>query len=37
VASVVNAIGESSYWKSTAIIKVWDDWVGLCNNVKPLT
>ena len=28
VASVVNAIGESSYWDSTAIIIVWDDWGG---------
>jgi phospholipase C len=32
VASVVNAIGESSYWNSTAIIVVWDDWGGLFDN-----
>jgi phospholipase C len=32
VASVVNAIGESPYWKSTAIIIVWDDWGGLYDN-----
>lgn len=32
VASVVNAIGESSYWNSTAIIVVWDDWGGLYDN-----
>ena len=25
IASVVNAIGESSYWDSTAIVVVWDD------------
>ena len=25
---VVNAIGESSYWNSSAIIVVWDDWGG---------
>lgn len=29
IATVVNAIGESSYWNSTAIIIVWDDWGGL--------
>jgi phospholipase C len=32
VASVVNAIGESSYWDSTAIIIVWDDWGGFYDN-----
>jgi phospholipase C len=32
VASVVNAIGESSYWDSTAIVVVWDDWGGLYDN-----
>jgi phospholipase C len=35
VASVVNAIGESSYWNSTAIIVVWDDWGGLYDNLNP--
>jgi phospholipase C len=35
VASVVNAIGESSYWSSTAIIVVWDDWGGLYDNEPP--
>jgi phospholipase C len=35
VASVVNAIGESSYWKSTAIVIVWDDWGGFYDEVKP--
>lgn len=28
VASVVNAIGESQYWKSTAIFIFWDDYGG---------
>src|SRR6185312_12628 len=28
IGSVVNAIGESPYWKSTAIFIVWDDWGG---------
>jgi phospholipase C len=32
IASVVNAIGESSYWNSTAIIIVWDDWGGFYDN-----
>jgi len=28
VASIVNAIGESQYWKSTAIFIFWDDYGG---------
>ena len=35
VASVVNAIGESTYWKTSAIVIVWDDWGGLYDHVKP--
>lgn len=35
VASVVNAIGESSYWPSTAIIIVWDDWGGFYDQEPP--
>ncbi len=35
VTSVVNAIGESPYWKSTAIVIVWDDWGGWYDNVAP--
>jgi len=35
VAQVVNAIGESQYWKSTAIIVVWDDWGGWYDHVPP--
>jgi phospholipase C len=35
VASVVNAIGESPYWDSTAIVIVWDDWGGLYDNLNP--
>jgi phospholipase C len=35
VASVVNAIGQSSYWDSTAIIVVWDDWGGWYDNSPP--
>jgi phospholipase C len=32
VSTVVNAIGESSYWNSTAIVIVWDDWGGIYDN-----
>jgi phospholipase C len=35
VASVVNAIGESSYWYNTVIIVVWDDWGGWYDHVPP--
>ncbi|HYL26807.1 MAG TPA: alkaline phosphatase family protein [Candidatus Nitrosotalea sp.] len=35
VASVVNAIGESPYWDSTAIFVLWDDWGGWYDNVPP--
>ena len=35
VASVVNAVGESKYWDSTAIVVLWDDWGGWYDNVAP--
>lgn len=35
VASVVNAIGSSSYWPNTAIFIVWDDWGGWYDHVAP--
>ncbi len=35
VASVVNAVGQSPYWKSTAIVVVWDDWGGFYDHVPP--
>jgi phospholipase C len=35
VASVVNAVGRSKYWKSTAILVVWDDWGGFYDHVTP--
>jgi len=35
VAQVVNAIGESQYWKSSAVIVVWDDWGGWYDHVPP--
>jgi phospholipase C len=35
VASVVNAIGQSQYWDSTAIVVVWDDWGGWYDHYPP--
>ena len=35
VASVVNAIGASPYWRTSAIVVVWDDWGGQYDNVAP--
>jgi phospholipase C len=35
IASVVNAIGDSSYWPSTVIVVVWDEWGGLFDHVPP--
>lgn len=35
VASVVNAIGNSQFWDSTAIIIYWDDWGGFYDHVPP--
>jgi phospholipase C len=35
VASVVNAVGNSSYWNETAIFIVWDDWGGWYDHVVP--
>jgi len=35
IASVVNAIGNSPYWNSTAIMVTWDDWGGWYDHVPP--
>ncbi len=35
VASIVNAIGNSSYWADTAILITWDDWGGFYDHVAP--
>jgi phospholipase C len=35
VSSIVNAIGNSSYWANTAIIITWDDWGGWYDHVAP--
>lgn len=36
VASIVNAVGSSKYWNSTAILITWDDWGGWFDHVKPV-
>jgi phospholipase C len=35
VANVVNSVGESKYWNSTAIVVLWDDWGGFYDHVPP--
>ncbi|HKU82171.1 MAG TPA: alkaline phosphatase family protein [Candidatus Tumulicola sp.] len=35
VAQIVNAIGQSDYWGSTAIVIVWDDWGGWYDHEAP--
>jgi phospholipase C len=35
IAQVVNAIGMSPAWKTTAILVVWDDWGGWYDHVAP--
>jgi phospholipase C len=36
LASIVNAVGTSSFWKSSAIFIMWDDWGGWFDPVKPV-
>jgi phospholipase C len=35
VAALVNAVGESPFWKSTVIFVQWDDWGGMYDHVPP--
>ncbi len=35
VTSVVDAVGESSFWPTTAIFVLWDDWGGWYDHVPP--
>jgi phospholipase C len=35
VTSIVNAVGQSSYWDSTAIIVTWDDFGGFFDHEPP--
>ncbi len=35
VAAIVNEIGESAYWNSSAIVVLWDDWGGWYDDAPP--
>jgi phospholipase C len=35
VAALVNTVGKSKFWDSTAIFVMWDDWGGLYDHVPP--
>ncbi|MGB8908789.1 MAG: alkaline phosphatase family protein [Candidatus Cybelea sp.] len=35
VAALVNTVGKSKFWSSTAIFVQWDDWGGLYDHVPP--
>ena len=35
VSALVNAVGKSEFWNSTAIFVIWDDWGGLYDHVPP--
>ena len=36
VASLVNAVGTSKFWDSTALFVIWDDWGGMFDPVQPI-
>jgi phospholipase C len=36
VSSIVNAVGESPFWNSSAIFIIWDDWGGWFDPVAPV-
>ena len=33
----MNAVGQSSYWNSTAVVILWDDWGGFYDHAAPPT
>ena len=35
VASIVNTLGQSQYWNSSAVIVLWDDYGGFYDNAPP--
>ncbi|MBV8373341.1 MAG: hypothetical protein JOY69_08790 [Candidatus Eremiobacteraeota bacterium] len=35
VSAIVNTVGQSKFWNSTAIFVQWDDWGGLYDHVAP--
>ncbi len=37
VTSLVNAVGESQFWDTTAIFVMWDEWGGWYDHVAPPT
>ncbi len=37
VSSIVDAVGQSQFWNSSAIFVMWDDWGGFFDPVKPVT
>jgi phospholipase C len=37
VTSLINAIGKSKDWNSTAVFLAWDDWGGFYDHVRPPT
>jgi phospholipase C len=37
IASVVDAVGESQFWDTTAVFILWDDWGGWYDHVPPPT
>jgi phospholipase C len=36
VTSIVDAVGTSKFWNSTAIFVIWDDWGGMFDPVPPV-
>jgi phospholipase C len=36
VTSIVDAVGTSKFWNSTAIFIIWDDWGGMFDPVQPV-
>jgi len=37
VATLINAIGESKFWDTSAVFVMWDEWGGLYDHVPPPT
>jgi phospholipase C len=37
VASLVNAVGKSKFWDTSAVFVMWDEWGGLYDHVPPPT
>ena len=37
VSSIVDAVGQSQFWNSSAIFIMWDDWGGFFDPINPVT